>query len=80
MGHDHPHATPAVQGQVRKGTHYGPCHALGVAWDRFRKTAHPETFNASPLSAAAGAAALEVASTGEPRQPGVAPVPSAAGA
>jgi glutamate-1-semialdehyde 2,1-aminomutase len=37
-------------------------------WNRFKKIAHPGTFNANPLSAAAGAAALEVAATGEPQQ------------
>jgi glutamate-1-semialdehyde 2,1-aminomutase len=34
-------------------------------WNRFKKIAHPGTFNANPLSAAAGAAALAAVSTGE---------------
>lgn len=35
-------------------------------WDRFRKISHPGTFNANPLSAAAGVAALSRVATGEP--------------
>lgn len=37
-------------------------------WNRFKKIAHPGTFNANPLSAAAGAAALRVVSSGEPNK------------
>jgi glutamate-1-semialdehyde 2,1-aminomutase len=36
--------------------------------NRFQRMMHPGTFNANPLSAAAGIAALEVASTGQPQQ------------
>ncbi|HHW15179.1 MAG TPA: aspartate aminotransferase family protein [Firmicutes bacterium] len=35
-------------------------------WDRFRKISHPGTFNANPLSAAAGIACLRRVATGEP--------------
>jgi glutamate-1-semialdehyde 2,1-aminomutase len=38
------------------------------AWNRYRKIAHPGTFNANPLSAAAGVAALQLAATGEAQQ------------
>jgi glutamate-1-semialdehyde 2,1-aminomutase len=34
-------------------------------WNRFKKIAHPGTFNANPLSAAAGTAALPIVATGE---------------
>ncbi len=37
-------------------------------WNRYKKIAHPGTFNANPLSAAAGAATLALAATGEPQQ------------
>jgi glutamate-1-semialdehyde 2,1-aminomutase len=37
-------------------------------WNRFKKIAHPGTFNANPLSAAAGVAALQIAATGEPQR------------
>lgn len=36
-------------------------------WMRFGRIPHPGTFNANPLSAAAGIACLEVARTGEPQ-------------
>lgn len=36
--------------------------------NRHRRMAHPGTFNANPLSAAAGVAALEIAATGKPQQ------------
>lgn len=36
-------------------------------WNRYRKIAHPGTFNANPLSAAAGVAALQIVATGEPQ-------------
>jgi glutamate-1-semialdehyde 2,1-aminomutase len=32
LGHGHPHVTAAVTEQVHKGTHYGACHELEVAW------------------------------------------------
>jgi glutamate-1-semialdehyde 2,1-aminomutase len=32
LGHNHPHVTGAVAEQVHKGTHYGACHELEVAW------------------------------------------------
>jgi glutamate-1-semialdehyde 2,1-aminomutase len=35
-------------------------------WDRFRKISHPGTFNANPLSAAAGTVCLRRVATGEP--------------
>lgn len=37
-------------------------------WNRYRKIAHPGTFNANPLSAAAGVAALQIVGTGEPQK------------
>lgn len=37
-------------------------------WNRFKKIAHPGTFNANPLSAAAGTAALQIVSSGEAQQ------------
>jgi glutamate-1-semialdehyde 2,1-aminomutase len=37
-------------------------------WNRYRKIAHPGTFNANPLSAAAGVAALKIVETGEPQK------------
>jgi glutamate-1-semialdehyde 2,1-aminomutase len=37
-------------------------------WNRRRKIAHPGTFNANPLSAAAGVAALQIVATGEPQR------------
>lgn len=37
-------------------------------WNRYRRVNHPGTFNANPLSAAAGIAMLEVAGTGEPQE------------
>ncbi len=36
-------------------------------WNRYRKIAHPGTFNANPISAAAGVAALKIVATGEPQ-------------
>ena len=36
-------------------------------WNRYRKIAHPGTFNANPLSAAAGVAALKIVGSGEPQ-------------
>ncbi len=40
----------------------------GVIHDsRYRKIAHPGTFNANPLSAAAGVAALKIVESGEPQ-------------
>jgi glutamate-1-semialdehyde 2,1-aminomutase len=35
-------------------------------WNRYRMVPHPGTFNANPLSAAAGIAALQIIATGEP--------------
>src|ERR1700730_9877830 len=32
LGHTHPKVTAAVAEQVQKGTHYGACHELEVAW------------------------------------------------
>jgi glutamate-1-semialdehyde 2,1-aminomutase len=32
LGHGHPQVTLAVAEQVHKGTHYGACHELEVAW------------------------------------------------
>jgi glutamate-1-semialdehyde 2,1-aminomutase len=32
LGHGHPQVTSAVAEQVHKGTHYGACHELEVAW------------------------------------------------
>jgi glutamate-1-semialdehyde 2,1-aminomutase len=37
-------------------------------WNRHRKIAHQGTFNANPLSAAAGVAALQIVATGEPQR------------
>ncbi|MBI3362094.1 MAG: hypothetical protein HY023_13405 [Chloroflexi bacterium] len=36
--------------------------------NRYERISHPGTFNANPLSAAAGVATLEVVSTGEPQR------------
>ncbi|HEX9988495.1 MAG TPA: aspartate aminotransferase family protein [Chloroflexia bacterium] len=36
-------------------------------WNRYHRINHPGTFNANPLSAAAGVAMLEIAGTGEPQ-------------
>ena len=41
-------------------------HQEDPAWDDVRRVAHPGTFNANPLSAAAGIAALELVATGDP--------------
>ncbi len=32
LGHSHPRVTAAVAEQIHKGTHYGACHELEVAW------------------------------------------------
>jgi glutamate-1-semialdehyde 2,1-aminomutase len=32
LGHGHPQVTAAVAEQMQKGTHYGACHELEVAW------------------------------------------------
>jgi glutamate-1-semialdehyde 2,1-aminomutase len=32
LGHNHPRVTAAIAEQVHKGTHYGACHELEVAW------------------------------------------------
>src|SRR6266568_1413396 len=32
LGHSHPKVTAAVAEQIHKGTHYGACHELEVAW------------------------------------------------
>ena len=32
LGHNHPQVTQAVAEQIQKGTHYGACHELEVAW------------------------------------------------
>jgi glutamate-1-semialdehyde 2,1-aminomutase len=37
-------------------------------WNRYRRVHHPGTFNANPLSAAAGIAMLSEAATGEPQE------------
>jgi glutamate-1-semialdehyde 2,1-aminomutase len=37
-------------------------------WNRYHRINHPGTFNANPLSAAAGIAMLHIASTGEPQE------------
>ncbi len=37
-------------------------------WNRYHRINHPGTFNANPLSAAAGVAMLQIASTGAPQQ------------
>jgi glutamate-1-semialdehyde 2,1-aminomutase len=37
-------------------------------WNRGRRIAHPGTFNANPLSSAAGVACLEIVATGEPHR------------
>jgi glutamate-1-semialdehyde 2,1-aminomutase len=37
-------------------------------WNRYHRINHPGTFNANPLSAAAGIAMLEIAATGEPQE------------
>lgn len=37
-------------------------------WNRYHRINHPGTFNANPLSAAAGIAMLRIASTGEPQE------------
>ena len=36
-------------------------------WNRYRRISHQGTFNANPISAAAGVAALKIISTGEPQ-------------
>ena len=36
-------------------------------WNRYRRIAHPGTFNANPVSAAAGVAALKIVATGKPQ-------------
>ncbi len=41
-------------------------HQEDPQWDDVRRVAHPGTFNANPLSAAAGIAALELVATGDP--------------
>ena len=37
-------------------------------WNRYHRINHPGTFNANPLSAAAGVAMLKEAATGEPQK------------
>jgi glutamate-1-semialdehyde 2,1-aminomutase len=37
-------------------------------WNRYHRINHPGTFNANPLSAAAGVAMLRIAATGEPQE------------
>ena len=37
-------------------------------WNRYHRIDHPGTFNANPLSAAAGVAMLKIAATGEPQE------------
>ncbi|HYO48759.1 MAG TPA: aminotransferase class III-fold pyridoxal phosphate-dependent enzyme, partial [Chloroflexia bacterium] len=37
-------------------------------WNRYHRINHPGTFNANPLSAAAGVAMLQIAGTGEPQE------------
>ena len=37
-------------------------------WNRYHRINHPGTFNANPLSAAAGVAMLKIAATGEPQE------------
>jgi glutamate-1-semialdehyde 2,1-aminomutase len=32
LGHNHPQVAAAVAEQLKKGTHYGACHELEVAW------------------------------------------------
>src|ERR1700704_2082071 len=32
LGHSHPQVTAAIAEQIHKGTHYGACHELEVAW------------------------------------------------
>jgi glutamate-1-semialdehyde 2,1-aminomutase len=39
-----------------------------ATWNRRRRVYHPGTFNANPLSAAAGVAALRIVATGEPHR------------
>ncbi len=56
----------AVAGRADIMTHlsFKPGNA---EWNRQRKIAHPGTFNANPISAAAGVAALGIVATGEPQ-------------
>jgi glutamate-1-semialdehyde 2,1-aminomutase len=41
LGHNNPQVTAAVAEQVYKGTHYGACHELEVAWAEHIKTLIP---------------------------------------
>lgn len=43
-------------------------HQGDPKWNRYKRINHPGTFNANPLSAAAGIAMLTAASTGEPQE------------
>jgi glutamate-1-semialdehyde 2,1-aminomutase len=43
-------------------------HQGDEEWNRYKRINHPGTFNANPLSAAAGIAMLEIAATGEPQE------------
>ncbi len=41
LGHSHPAVVEAVQEQVAKGTHYGACHELELAWGELVKQLVP---------------------------------------
>lgn len=41
LGHAHPATVKAVSEQVRKGTHYGACHELEIAWGSLVKRLVP---------------------------------------
>ena len=43
-------------------------HRSDPHWDRYGRMSHPGTFNANPLSVAAGIACLKIVATGEPQR------------
>jgi len=71
LGHAHPAVVRAVQDQVARGTHYGACHELEVAWaewiQRLVPSAELVRFTMSGTEATHLAIRLARAFTGRPR-------------
>jgi glutamate-1-semialdehyde 2,1-aminomutase len=71
LGHSHPLLVEAVNGQIAKGTHYGACHELELAWANWVRRLIPSAekvrFTSSGTEATLMAIRLARAYTGRDR-------------
>ncbi|HZT86845.1 MAG TPA: aminotransferase class III-fold pyridoxal phosphate-dependent enzyme [Stellaceae bacterium] len=71
LGHCHPEVTAAVQAQIERGTHYGACHELEIAWAelvmRLIPSAERVRFTSSGTEATLMAVRLARAFSGKPK-------------